>query len=107
MTKPTMRVTNIALDYEEMPREFTLIASAPVADRLGEFTGHGDGFAAGEPFNLAIHHAAQIAQHFGSTTPADDVTSEIWDCLVNVFNRFWDGGLEEYEAARVSTPASA
>jgi hypothetical protein len=96
----TMRVTNIALDYNEMPREITVIMSAPVADRLGEFTGHGDGFAADEPINLPILAAARIARHFGSTLPADDVTIEIWSRLSNLFNRFWDGGLGEYEDTR-------
>lgn len=94
----TMRVTNIALDYNEMPREITVIMSAPAADRLGEFTGHGDGFAADEPINLPILAAARIARHFSSTPPSDEVTSEIYYCLANVFKRFWDGGLDEYEA---------
>lgn len=98
--KPTMRVTNIALDYDETPREITVVASAPIADRINEYMG-GPSFAADEPISLPIYHVARIARHFGRLPSPDEVTSEIWLCLTGtVFNRFWDGGLDDYEAPR-------
>lgn len=100
--KPTMRVTNIALDHDEMPREITVIMSADVADRINREMGtNGVAMPTGEPIGLSIYTTARIAKYFGRLTPSDDVTHEIWDCLTGVvFNRFWDGGLDDYWAGR-------
>lgn len=102
-TKPSMRVTNIALDFNELPREITVIASPEVADRINEqyVDGHGARFAGHEPVDLPIAVAAGIAQHFGRIPSGDDVVRAIWSCLTGVvFNRFWYGGLFDYEASR-------
>lgn len=100
--QPTMRVTNIALDHEEMPREITVIMSGSIADRINQEIGtNGVTMPAGEPIGLSIYTAARIAKHFGNLTPSDAVTCEVWACLTGVvFNRFWDGGLDEYWAGR-------
>lgn len=100
---PSMRVTNIALDFNELPREITVIASEVVAERINEQydDGHGARFVAQEPVTLPIATAAEIAQHFGRIPSPDDTVREIWSCLTgSVFNRFWDGGLFDYEASR-------
>lgn len=88
--KPTMRVTNIALDHDELPREITVVASAPVAARINEYMG-GPSFAADEPINLSIHQASWVARHFGSMVPTDEVTDKIWGCLTGVVSTITTG----------------
>jgi hypothetical protein len=93
--KPAMRVVNIALDYNEQPRDVTVVANAPVAERLNTL---GFTFTPDNPKTMTVAAAAQVARHFGALTPSDDVTREIWDCLTGtVFNRFYEGGLYDYE----------
>lgn len=97
--QPTMRVTNIALDYDELPREITVIMSQSIADRINQDQA-GFPAVAGEPVTVPIQLAGRVAKHFGGLPPSEDgVTGEIWGCLTGVvFNRFWEGGLDEYLA---------
>lgn len=98
----TMRVINIALDHNELPREIVVVASAAVCARINAELGEslkatGVTFVADEPVTLPILTAGRIAHHFGRMVPTDDTITEVYDCLVGVvFNRFWEGGLAEY-----------
>jgi hypothetical protein len=91
----TMRVTNIALDHDELPHSVTVVMSKPVADRLN----HIFPAVTSEPCTISVQLAAKVARQFGSMPSPDEVVHEIWSCLTGVvFNRFWEAGLDEYEA---------
>lgn len=55
---------------------------------------------------MPIAMAAKLTKHCGSLSPASTVpansyeaTNELHDCLVGmVFNRYWDGGVDDYLA---------
>lgn len=99
--RPAMRVTNIALDRDELPARITAVMSTEIVDRVRQ-----DGFDldlrhTGTRFEwtttMPVGLAARIVKHFGGMPPsADGVTHEIYECLSSLFNRFYDDGVDGY-----------
>lgn len=99
--RPTMRVTSIALDRDELPAQITVVMSTEIVDRIRR-----DGFDlnpthTGTRFEwtttMPVALAARICKHFGGMPPSlDGLTSEIYECLSSLFNRFYDDGVDGY-----------
>jgi len=59
----------------------------------------------GEPtevnVTMSTAEAAAIAEWAGKLRPPTHITNQIWDCLTGqLFNRFYDDGLNDYIAGR-------
>jgi hypothetical protein len=67
----TARISNIALDADEDPREVTVV--------------------------LSINVAAWLARHVGKLNPSTEESSALYDCLVgSLFNRFYEDGVNDW-----------
>lgn len=102
MTTTYARCTRIDLDDEEMPAVLHLVLSEDVAERIAldfDVTTVTADPSGQRQTHLPIAEAADMGRHYGTTTGADAVGGEIYDCLANIANRFWDNGLADAPTA--------
>jgi|SRR5688572_17935827 len=99
---PMMRTRSIVLDDDEMPIEITVEMDTAVKDALYGRVGAGIPVLLGGGVwrvTLPVRVAADIVRWSGRLVAPEqtEATSEAYSCLTNVFNRFWDEGVDGYD----------
>ena len=101
--KPDMRITNIALDFDQLPTFIRVVMTTDVAVRIRTSVDTAGAAWAGDLrwVELPAGVAAKVCKHFGTLPDPDEVTAVITDCLAGaLFNRFFRDGVNDYLAMR-------